>query len=227
MTGLTPRYPAALAAVAALAALAAVTAWAQVTAIPAAGGSVGGSVTIVPAPAGASLLSVSDNFNRADANPIGGNWTTVTASSPVQILTNQAAGTVGAGAYNTVYWNANAFAANQCSQGTDVSQFHYAWVSVRISISAETYYMFRGAASGTWQLFKRIAGTNTQIGANYATVVSGDVVKLCVSGTTLTPYINGVAQTTQTDASIATGRPGFGIFDTNGFLDNWSGFEIP
>lgn len=170
------------------------------------------------APAGPS---VSDNFNRADANPIGGNWTAVPGSSPVQLLANQAASTTTA-QYSTVYWNADVFPPDQFSQITAVTQFHFAYVVVRASAVANTYYMFRGGSATPWRLFKMVAGVPTQIGSDYAAAVSGQVVKLSVAGNVLTPYINGVAQAPVTDSSITSGQPGFGMWDTNGFIDNWS-----
>jgi hypothetical protein len=58
-------------------------------------------------------LPASDNFNRANANPAGGNWTTMPLAVAIQIISNQcAASGVGAAAR----WNADTFGNDQYSQ---------------------------------------------------------------------------------------------------------------
>ena len=56
----------------------------------------------------------SDNFNRADENPLAGNWTTVPTAGNCKIVTNVVNGvTTGS---NEVYWNAGSFSNDQYSQ---------------------------------------------------------------------------------------------------------------
>lgn len=175
-----------------------------------------------------AVFSVSDNFNRANENPLsnGGKWAAVTGEGNMQIVTTNKVGGVADAAWQTMRWTGTTFGANQCSQAKTLTQFHLMWVAVRVSASADTYYYMRGGASTAWSVWKIVnGGTRTKIGTDYAAAVTNDVVKLCVSGTTLTPYINGVAQATQTDSAIATGQPGFGLLDTTSYADDWVGYE--
>lgn len=169
-------------------------------------------------------VTVSDNFDRTNTNPMGGNWKTVTGTRPVKILNNRVVGTTD-GVYNAAYWSANTFGANQCSRVTVISKYHYSAVLVRVTPSAQTFYMLSGGAGYPYRLFKMVNGIPTRIGPTFGDVNSGDVITLCVNGTTLTPYINGKAQTPQTDPTIASGAPGIMAFDTNCPVDNWSGWD--
>jgi hypothetical protein len=58
-------------------------------------------------------LPASDNFNRSNANPIGGNWTTVPGLENVQIVSNQLTGTVSP---SVAYWNPDTPNNDQYSQ---------------------------------------------------------------------------------------------------------------
>ena len=166
-------------------------------------------------------LPATDNFNRADVNPIGGNWTTIGALSAVQIVSNAAKGTNASGR-SAAYWNADAFANDQYAQ--TVVPFTgglYDGPVVRAATGAETYYNFRPNGASTAILYKAVAGTFTALGSGWA-FVAGNTLKLSIEGTTLTGYINGVAQDpTQTDSALASGSAGIRFYGTGGTLDDF------
>ncbi len=174
-----------------------------------------------------SGAQVSDDFNRADVNPLAGNWTTCPGVNGLKIVSNQVLPTT-IGALNGAYWSANTFSNDQYSQATFVSGLNFdSGLSVRQSASASTYY-FIGVSGTSWQFGKRIAGTWSYLGtAQTRTTANGTIVRLEVSGTTLKAYFNGVQDAyTFTDSSIASGYPGIGTYSTGLILDDWSGGDI-
>ena len=182
----------------------------------------------------------SDNFQRADASPIGGNWSPEVAGGTAKIVsdvvTNVTASTKG-----DSYWNALTWNADQWSQVT-VSSFaasSFIGPSVRMSTSgADTSYKFVGATTGSgvgtlgnWVLVKRITGTQTTLFTAPLTVSAGDVLLLVVIGTNLYVYYNGTMVCTASDSSISSGAPGFNVVATstspslqaNASISAWSG----
>ncbi len=180
---------------------------------------------IFPGPpvAGTGKVSISDNFDRANANPIGAPWVTVTGANPLQISSNTCKGTVS-GQHSIAYYN-TALSANQFAQakvtGTDT------YVLVRVSSSANTWYAACYAATNILRVKKCVNGTITTIGADYSvTITSGtSVIRIEANGTTLTPYVDGVALATRTDSATATGYAGGDVW-SNGNLDNWSAGDL-
>lgn len=180
-------------------------------------------------------LPATDNFNRADATPAGGNWTSVPGTavwaSDMKILSNAltSADVLGDGA---AYWNADAFANDQYSQAklTNAGTADlYFYILGRCSPSAETTYYLRILTGTSVGLRKCVAGTVTPIGTDVAyTGINNDIAKLKVVGNVLTGYINGAQVITATDSSspIASGSAGIGCFDTVPIIDDWEGGNV-
>jgi hypothetical protein len=79
--------------------------------------------------------------------------------------------------------------------------------------------------STNYQLYKKVAGTFTALKTIAVTPVIGDVLKVVLSGSTITPYINGVAQAAATDAFNSTAtKHGIGVTNstTNAKFDDFS-----
>lgn len=188
-----------------------------------------GAVMMGGTPA-ANKVSVSDNFNRTDENPLGnGNWTTLTGLAGLRIVSNNALSSTDDSNYNASYWSSATFNDAQFSQVTVKGTNRYEGVMVRASSSTNTYYYFRHVGtSEVCQLFKVVAGSPAQLGADYGTAVAPTTIRLEISGTTLTPYIGGVAQATRTDSDIASGAPGAWAMNSGGnaVLDDWSGGDL-
>ena len=79
--------------------------------------------------------------------------------------------------------------------------------------------------SGTWTIFKTIAGSLTSLATGSVTLFSvGDVFTLQVKGSTLTGLQNGTTLGTASDSAIASGTPGFLIFTSH--ISKWTGYEF-
>ena len=175
-------------------------------------------------------LPATDNFNRANANPIGGNWTTVTGKGNIQIVSNVAIGTISG--INAAYWNADAFSNNQYSQ-VKLGAVASTWFgpAVRFSSSAYTGYLAESSNGTSLVLYKVIAGTTTSLASYTVTVSAGDIIRLEVVGSTLTVKHNGTTRITHTNAEIASGSCGLWVNDSDAAksLDDWEGgsFSIP
>ena len=172
-------------------------------------------------------LPATDDFNRADANPIGGNWTTVFGESALKIVSNQCLQSVSGANRNAAYWNADSFNNDQYSKVKIVSLGTLNTVGplVRVSPSAETFYRVVTSTT-TITVSKCIVGSFTNIGATISyTFATGDTLKLAVAGTTLEVFVNYVSVGTRTDSDIASGSAG--IYSRgDGIVDDWEGGNV-
>lgn len=191
----------------------------------------------VPIPDGLNLqlLSLaSDNFTRANANPIGGNWSPLVAGSTAQLLSN-AVTSHTAGTPGDSFWNALTWPADQWSTitlGTIVNG-SFAGAYVRMSTGGvQTGYRLvlsggTGSASSTLTLQKVVAGAFTQLGIVTQEVNVGDTLTVCVIGTEVSAYWNQVLLFVAVDAVIATGASGFEVDAVtsvnNVKITGWSG----
>lgn len=129
------------------------------------------------------------------------------------------------------HWQADTFANNQYAQGT-ISSFSGAGsigVAVRCASGATaTGYVFY-TDTGSSYLFKYVAGSFTQLATGSA-LANGNTMRLEVSGTTLSAFVNGALwnSTTYTDSSISTGYAGLGAYSnvTTMSLDSWEGGNL-
>ena len=161
----------------------------------------------------------SETFTGANANPIGGVWTTGSGWAALQRISNLVDGTSGdSGAYVSTVVPPN----DQYSKVTLGAAFTTdGGPFVRAATGAKTHYLLDIAAS--CQLYRVSAGVYTTIGAAFShTAVIGDVYEIRAVGTTISGWINGVQQRTVSDANIASGR--FGIFISGTSL-RFSSFE--
>jgi hypothetical protein len=157
----------------------------------------------------------SDDFNRANANPIGGSWTTAPNHNALQLLSNTCQPSslaVDCGAYYSgITWPADQYAQVKVtvnSTGTGVGPGLFCRQDTG---GANTCYRLVAshAAANNIELGKFIAGAFTGIWTRTQAFTDGDTLRLEVQGTTLRAYLNGVqigADTT--DSSIASGATG-------------------
>ena len=137
-----------------------------------------------------------------------------------------------AAAESAARWNADAFANDQYSQVVvaAIGSATNIGPAVRCSTSgAATYYGYYANGFAA-QLFKNVAGTWTQFGANGAAVAVADTLRLEVAGSTLTPKKNAATDPIGafTDSAIASGAAGICGFDANTLnrSDNWEGGNL-
>jgi hypothetical protein len=176
-------------------------------------------------------LPATDNFDRDDVNPIGGNWTTIPSEYNHQIVSNVVKGASGGGNECGSYWNADTPNNDQYAQirVTFNSGDYGAGPAVRISTSVNTFYVLWVNDRYTVILWKRLNGNWTNLGTYSVPFInSGDLLRLEVSGTTLTPIIAGTTYATKTDSDIASGMVGMMCNYNNGYtsLDDWEGGNL-
>ena len=147
---------------------------------------------------------------------------------------------LGIGSVNSkdlhTFWNAVAFTNDQYSQvriaGGLAPSTQYAIVLVRASgvgDAADNNYAFAtdGASGlGHTDLSKNINGTQTILRNFATTFAAGDVMKMAVVGSLITCYKNGVSIGTYSDASLASGSPGVGMYGSTVTIDDWEGGSI-
>jgi hypothetical protein len=185
------------------------------------------------------MTTVSDNFNRADENPIAGNWETLTANG-LRLLTNQLQATAsGAECLSGYRASATAFLANHSSAAAIVSPVNddNAGVGVRCaSTGGGRGYIARFLnGDGRIYLNKMTAGAlGATLIAPVVTWSSGDVLLLSAvtSGANcdLEVFQNGVSRGTYTDSSspYTSGQPAvyYRFDNANGTkIDDWQGVD--
>jgi hypothetical protein len=162
-----------------------------------------------------------DNFNRADAATLGGNWTDNPTIAGMGITSNQAEAKAGGG-YCQAHRSAEAFNADQYVKATWISGGEAA---VTVRGSGDNFYMLYVSTGGSTFIFRRDPGSFTSL-VNFGSALTvGDVAELQVEGSTLRAYRNGVQiGTDQSDGTHTTGKPGvFGSDGEASKLDDWEG----
>lgn len=176
----------------------------------------------------------SDSFTGSDANPIGGNWTTVTSEGALKRVSNTCAPaslSSDSGARNTAAtWPNDQY--SQCKvtvSGTDAQSG--IGPACRIASAAETLYrvVINSAGSNNVTLAKIVATAYTQIWTRTASFTNGDLVRLEAQGTTLRVFIAGTqVGTDTTDSSISSGAAGIGYSSasSSASVDDWEGGDF-
>lgn len=179
-----------------------------------------------------SVLAL-DNFDRANADPIGGNWTDDGDGDHFKIVSNAATYT-NSGFDAAAHYNALTFPANHYSQVAVTVNVTSTGVglgpSVRAATSKNYYRLVAGhAASSNVELAKKVAGTYTQLWVRTSSFTDGAIFYLEAIGTTLVARNGGVAiGASATDSSLASGQPGivYSSVVTSGSVDNWEGGDF-
>lgn len=100
----------------------------------------------------------------------------------------------------------------------------------RCDTAAQTfYYLYLDSSTGQLTMAKAVAGVFTGIGTPYAIPSYAHntpyTIRLNMTGTSLTGYLNGVSRITATDSSIsAAGKAGI-ILRLYDRIDNWSAYD--
>lgn len=170
-------------------------------------------------------LPATDTFTRADAGTLGANWTDNPSLSGLSIVSNEAKATAGGG-FNNSYWTADTFSNDQYSLATFPV---IADAAVTVRNNGDNFYMWYHAGGSSNRFFyKRVSGSFTSLGDRGTGGANGDTLKLTVSGTTLTGYVNGSALgSPTTDASLTSGSAGLVGYQPSGTrIDNWEGGDL-
>ena len=175
---------------------------------------------------------VSDNFNRANENPISTNgWTDSGAADKLQLLTNTVQPTSfvsGVDAYairnNWTSGDDQYSQAEVTVVGTGANSGFGVVVRHSPTAATVTFYRLVMASNGGWELCRFVAGAKTSILTGTATYAAGTALGLLIQGATLSCWYGGVQiGTNKIDANILIGVPGlaYSTESTSGSLDNW------
>lgn len=130
------------------------------------------------------------------------------------------------------HWNADAFNADQYAQLTLTALTSAVQIGpgVRMHASADTYYGFYTDGVAYTQVVKMVGGTWTSLAESGPHGSVGQVWRIEVSGTTITPIVNGSthAMGAVTDSSISSGSAGIIGFHTGTGTrgDDWEGGNL-
>uniref|UniRef100_A0A6M3JVW3 Uncharacterized protein n=1 Tax=viral metagenome TaxID=1070528 RepID=A0A6M3JVW3_9ZZZZ len=170
-------------------------------------------------------LPATDSFTYSDGalqTVSGGAWALLAGRDALTVTS----GALSANIYGENYWALDTPNNDQYSQIT-VATFDTCGPCVRMSTTAVTMYYFRPANATTASIRKAIDNTWSTVGSDYSgTFASGDIYKLSISGTTLTPSQNGTPLEVRTDSSIASGMLGIRGNGTTFRMDNWEGGNV-
>lgn len=179
-----------------------------------------------------AALPASDSFAGTE-DPLTTNWTTPGGVDTFQKESGVAWPKTGAN-YSYAYWDIDTLGNDQYSQATlggSVIASFYGAVGVRGSTSALTTYFF-GDIAGTYKIMLISAGAASTLATCSGTPTGSDVMRLSVSGTTLTATIGGAgpggSPCTVTDATLSSGQPNIVGYGGTGIvtLDNWSADNV-
>jgi hypothetical protein len=183
-----------------------------------------------------------DNFARANANPIGGNWTAIASGGGLggsQILSDVVEPASLANPNGTSYYNAISWPNDQWATITAVALANNSAVlgsGVRENTSGSpNLYLVKWnpssgqlGQSGVWTMVKRNAGTATTLATGTGMVVSAsDTITCVVIGTNIYLYWNGYLVAAATDSALTSGAAGLvnavvtALSDSQ--LNGWSG----
>ncbi len=176
-----------------------------------------------------------DNFNRADVNPIGSPWTAPNAgpNHNFRIVSNTAQEQLlaqDAAVFNTsVTWPNNHYSQAKVTV-TGVDGGTGPGCGVRMATSDNYYRLILDhASSGNAELAKFVSGSYTQLWSRTQAFTDGATFYLEVQGTTLIAKHNGTAiGASATDSSLSTGSPGLTYSSpaSSASLDDWEGGDF-
>jgi len=169
----------------------------------------------------------SDDFNRADENPLAGNWATLAGTNGMQIVSGRCR-LVTEAAENSSIYTATTFGNNQYSQAKRYTGAIYSYLRyhVRATSGGSTQNTYQYTVGGLDSyLYKIVANTYTEIGSNssHSTITAGAVSRVECEGTTIRTFYEGIEKHSVTDSTFTSGYPGLGHYNlAGGGHDDWS-----
>lgn len=181
----------------------------------------------------ARTLVASDDFNRADVDPITGNWTDLNgANSRIKILSNAIQASHGNNA--AARWTGTGTFTNDQYSSVQIPTWRNtsSRIGAIVRASADTaanrdHYGYRitDTVPSTTVLFKIVNGTETSLDSSTSvTWTNSDRVECESEGTTIRGLKNGTSQISVTDSALTTGQPGVTAYYAGGTAvqgDNW------
>lgn len=176
---------------------------------------------------------VSDDFNRADNASLGANWTTISGTVALRILTNQCSsvltGGVQTGVFTGAGWTGGQDHWAECKVITKAASSD-GGPACRMSTTAQTFFLcdintadtVALGSSMTIDVFRVLAGVFTSIAQATLVISSGDVLRCEAQGTTIRGLVNGVQKVSGTNADAMTGKPGLEWWDQVAICDDFA-----
>jgi hypothetical protein len=188
-------------------------------------------------------VRVTDNFNRANENPLANPPWSSSGGGSGQVISNQLLGQFGSD--NFPFYNADSPPADHYSKITFISTANAGSDTddggpcVRMSSSANGYLFNVESNSNpsppltNWHLFSLVGGSGTPMasGTIAGALSSGDIIECRAVGNLISGYINGSLIGSATDGTYTTGGYGVHIFGagspvTSGIWDNFEGGDF-
>jgi len=160
----------------------------------------------------------SDNFIRANTNPIVGNWTSLTANT-AQLASNLVEPS-SVGVNSDSWWNGFTWDDDQWARVTVAAcanSSSFVGVSLRqdkTGVATAYRFMWSGVlgSAGTYYIQKLVNGTATNLATGARTINVGDTITGAIIGTNLYFYHNMVlVRAAVSDSSITSGSGGFAL----------------
>lgn len=172
-----------------------------------------------------AALPATDSFTGTNNDPLSASWTTNGGGYDIQ--SNQVNSTAAAG-QGLAHWNADTFGNDQYAQlvmKDFLSGLSYIGPAVRVAASAHTGYdcVSEGA---TLVLRKVVAASYTTLNTYTGTIAVNDLIRLEVSGTSLSCKQNGTERVTATDSAISSGSAGIGSYNQLARGDDFEGGNL-
>jgi len=178
----------------------------------------------------------SDNFNRADiAAGLGtsssGHVWSPTSFNYAAVVSNQLQ--LKSGAVGDPCITLNAGVSDCTVQATLTGGLGADCSLVGRYSDDNNYWLGHADPTGAWRLFKRVAGSYTQINSTGPAVQAGDVAKLVFNGSSISLVVNGATVATTTDsfnltatkAGFRVGNNGYGS-GANFATSYWDDFSV-
>lgn len=169
-------------------------------------------------------LPASDDFNRANESPIGGNWTNISTANEFRLLANEV---LRLDTKALMYWNADSFDASHYSECKGISLSNApAGPAVAVQPTTVDCFLIVLRNTSIQRFFKVVGGTETQLGADVSNpITTSSVCRIRIEGTLLTYSDDGVDIATRTDNSHSGGAAG--LYDgVSQKFDDWGGGNV-
>lgn len=177
------------------------------------------------------ITLISDDFNRADADPIGGSWNTLVSAWGLKIVSNMVEGVVAS--QRSAARQTTSLPDDQWSQLTLVTYPKDGVANIGPTVrskSDDTSNFYAGLANSPniLQIYKYSASTGlTLLGTNAGiTNSNGDVLRLEAHGSTLLLFQNGIQVLSVTDTEFSSGTAGINLSLSTNIgdvtVDDWS-----
>jgi hypothetical protein len=181
--------------------------------------------------------TITDNFNRADADPLGSSsegWSWTEVEGDIDIVSNQGQVNSSSG-WAVARAESDLSSSDHYAQSDAVSitgtNFEYVCGgAVRFNSSANTHYLcMYGFSEVALIIFKKVAGTGTELGRTSITTAFPEPLKMEVNGSALKAYQSGTQRVSLTDTSITGNtRTGVSMFRQTGAstFDNFQAADL-